>query len=72
MDGGDPASDDAEWLLRELGGKHRSQALSTLAAVGAADVLRDRGPSHVADLAVAIGCEPAALESLLRAAAGMG
>lgn len=72
MDGGDPASDDVEWLLRELGGKHRSQVLSTLAAVGAADVLRDRGPSSVADLAVAVGCEPAALESLLRAAAGMG
>ncbi len=72
MDGVDAASVDADWLLRELGGKHRSQVLSTLAAVGAADVLRERGPSHVADLAVAVGCEPDALESLLRAAAGMG
>ena len=76
MASGRPASEDAAgdaaWLLRELGGKHRSQVLSTLASVGVADALRARGACGVAELAAETRCEPATLESLLRAAAGMG
>ena len=72
MEGDELAGEAADWLLRELGGKHRSQVLSTLAAVGVADVLQERGACSAADLAAQAGCELGALESLLRAAAGMG
>jgi SAM-dependent methyltransferase len=72
VEGDELAGDAADWLLRELGGKHRSQVLSTLAAVGVADVLQERGACSAADLAAQAGCELGALESLLRAAAGMG
>ena len=67
MEGDELAGDAADWLLRELGGKHRSQVLSTLAAVGVADVLQERGACSAADLAAQAGCEPGAPESLLRA-----
>ena len=68
----DDAAGDADWLLRELGGKHRSQVLSTLAAAGVADALRGRRACSVDDLAAHTGCDAGALESLVRAAAGMG
>lgn len=65
-------TDDTDWLLYELGGKHRAQILSTLAAVGVPDRLRDVGTAHVASLANDLRCDQADLESLLRAATGMG
>ncbi|MCK5942040.1 MAG: hypothetical protein KAI24_08740 [Planctomycetes bacterium] len=68
----DPSADDADWLLHELGGKHRAQVLSTLAAIGLPDRLRQRGAATIAELGDATGCELADLESLVRAAAGLG
>ncbi len=68
----DAAADDADWLMRELGGKHRSQVLSTLAAVGVADALRGQRARSVDDLAAETGCDASELESLMRAAAGLG
>ena len=65
-------SGDAEWLLHELSGKLRAQVLSTLAAVGVPDLLRERGACSLDDLAAASGCDRSDLESLVRAAAGLG
>ena len=66
-----PAPDrDADWLLYELGGKHRAQVLSTLAAVGVPDALQQRGVCDLDALASHTGCDRADLESLVRAAAG--
>ena len=63
---------DADWLLYELGGKHRAQVLSTLAAVGVPDALQQRGVCDLDALASHTGCDRADLESLVRAAAGLG
>ena len=65
-------ADDADWLLYELGGKHRAQVLSTLAAVRVPDLLQQHGPTALGDLAERAGCDGEDLESLLRAAAGLG
>lgn len=64
--------DDADWLLYELGGKHRSQVLSTMAAIGLPDRLQERGSATVAQLAEALDCDNGDLESLMRAATGIG
>lgn len=63
---------DADWLLYELGGKHRAQVLSTLAALGVPDALHQRGACDLDALASLLGCDRADLESLVRAAAGLG
>lgn len=65
-------ADDADWLLYELGGKHRAQVLSTLAAVRVPDLLQEHGPVALPELAELSGCDAADLESLVRAAAGLG
>jgi len=65
-------ADDADWLLYELGGKHRAQVLSTLAALRIPDELRGEAARSIAELAEASGSDVADLESLLRAAAGLG
>jgi len=64
--------DDADWLLYELGGLHRAQVLSTLAALGVPDELQKLGTASVQQLAGSLHCNEADLESLLRAAAGLG
>ena len=64
-------ADDADWLLYELGGKHRAQVLSTLAALRIPDHL-ERGVATIAELSQRTGCDPEDLESLVRAAAGLG
>ena len=64
-------TDDADWLLYELGGKHRAQVLSTLAAIGLPDQLRALGSATVATLGELLGCDLADLDSLMRAATGM-
>lgn len=64
--------DDADWLLYELGGLHRAQVLSTLAALGIPDVLAQRGAASVQELGDALACNVDDLDSLLRAAAGLG
>lgn len=66
------ASADAAWLLDELSGRLRAQVLSTLAAVGVPDLLAERGPRSIEALAEEAGCDRGDLESLLRAAAGLG
>jgi len=65
-------ADEADWLLYELGGKHRAQVLSTLAALGVPDLLHERGPCALPDLASLSGCDDDDLESLVRAAVGLG
>lgn len=65
-------ADDADWLLYELGGKHRAQVLSTLAAVRVPDLLQEYGASTLDQLAERSGCDGEDLESLVRAAAGLG
>lgn len=70
--------DDADWLLFELGGKHRAQVLSTLAATRLPDRIAELGSATVAQLAHALAGDDAQasiaadLDSLLRAAAGLG
>ncbi|MGC6488996.1 MAG: methyltransferase [Planctomycetota bacterium] len=59
-------------MLHELSGRVRAQVLSTLAAVGVPDLLRASGPRSVEALAAESGCDASDLESLLRAAAGLG
>jgi hypothetical protein len=61
----------AEYLMYVLGGKTRAQAVSTAAAWQLADRLA-AGPRTVASLAEEIGCDPAALASVLRVCAGLG
>ena len=70
MDAFEPR-DDAEWLLHELGGLHRSQVLSTLAALGVPDALRD-GPKTRLDLMERAGTFQDGFESLLRGGVGLG
>ena len=65
-------TDDTDWLLHELGGKHRAQVLSTLAAIGLPDQLQQLGSANVAQLAKALGSDLGDLESLMRAATGLG
>jgi SAM-dependent methyltransferase len=65
-------TDDTDWLLYELGGKHRAQVLSTVAAIGLPDQLQQLGCASVGRLAELLGSDPADLESLMRAATGMG
>ncbi|MFT4513677.1 MAG: hypothetical protein ACI91B_002382 [Planctomycetota bacterium] len=65
-------TDDTDWLLYELGGKHRAQILSTLAAIGLPDKLHAMGAATVAKLAEALDCDLFDLDSLMRAATGMG
>ena len=65
-------TDDTDWLLHELGGKHRAQVLSTLAAIGLPDQLQQLGRATVAQLAKALGSDLGDLESLMRAATGLG
>ncbi len=67
-----PDSDSpADYLLQVLGGKCRTQAVSTAAALGLADRLA-AGPRTVAALAAEIGCDAAVLVPVLRLCAGMG
>jgi len=61
----------AEYLMYVLGGKGRAQAVSTAAAWRLADRLAD-GPRTAASLAEEIGCDAAALASVLRVCAGLG
>lgn len=61
----------AEYLMYVLGGKGRAQAVSTAAAWRLADRLAD-GPRTALSLAEEIGCDPAALTSVLRVCAGLG
>lgn len=64
--------DDADWLLYELGGKHRAQVLSTMAAIALPDRLQEVGSATAVQLADVIGCNASDLESLMRAATGIG
>lgn len=61
----------AQYLMYVLGGKARAQAVSTAAAWRLADRLA-AGPRTAASLAEEIGCDPAALRSVLRVCAGLG
>ena len=71
MSGFEP-SNDAEWLLHELGGMHRSQVLSTLAALGVPDKLKADGPTPRLDLMARVDSFQDGFESLLRAGVGLG
>ncbi len=64
-----PADTDA--LLDVLAGKHRAQAVSTVAALGVADRLMD-GPRSLQDLARELDCDARALQSVMRVAASLG
>ncbi|HEB54388.1 MAG TPA: hypothetical protein ENI87_14135 [bacterium] len=64
--------DDSEWLLYELGGLHRSQVLSTLAALGVADCLHAAGSLTLGELQQQVGSRQQGFESLLRAGCGLG
>jgi hypothetical protein len=61
----------ADHLLQALGGKCRTQALSTAAALGVADALA-KGPRTLPALAAELGCDAAVLLPVLRLCAGMG
>ncbi len=69
MNGEQPTA--ADRLLHILGGKCRVQAVSTVAALGIADLLV-AGPRTAASLATELGCVEAVLTPLLRMVAGLG
>lgn len=71
MSAAEASGDDARVLLELLGGRVRAQALSTLAALGVADRLRE-GPREGAALAAELGCDRGTLESLLGLATALG
>jgi orsellinic acid C2-O-methyltransferase len=62
---------DAARLFELIGAKWTTQAVGVAAELGIADEL-SQGPRGIEELALATGCDPAALRRLMRALAGVG